>query len=364
MSRRFLFSIFPLILLCACSIEDPDTDPTEPKGEVPDPIEEKDKEPPSIPQELTVSERSFESLTLTWKASTDNDKVVNYFIYSNGSQIDEVTTTTSILTGLSPGNSYSLSVAAADASGNTSERSSEIKADTPIDTEAPSVPDGLVVSEATPTSVTITWTASTDNAGVLEYAIFLNGELYGNAVNTKLTIENLEQGKDYSVKILTKDIYGNNSPLSAALDFTTETSEETPPENTSALLLISEYVEGSSNNKALEIANTSGSEIDLGTYSLKKISNDNENWGDEKKLEGKLLNGEVFVLVHSEADPVLLEHADLQMGGGILDFNGNDAIGLFKEGELIDIIGNKGGENFAFDEESLLFEDSECYEAG
>lgn len=343
-----LLSAFPLILLFACSIEDPDTDP-DPKGEDPDPVEEKDTQPPSIPEELTVSEKSFESLSLNWKASTDNDRVAKYLVFLNASKVAEVTATTSTLSGLSPGNSYSFSVAAVDASGNSSERSIELKTETSIDTEAPSVPENLSVTAITQTSVTITWNASTDNAGVLEYAIFLNGELYGTAVNTELTINDLESGKDYSVKILTRDIYGNNSPLSAAVEFSTESSEETPPDNTSVLLFLSEYIEGSSYNKALEIANTSGSEIDLSLYSLKKISNENVEWSDEKKLEGKLAGGEVFVLAHSKANPAILEQADMQIGGGILDFNGNDPVGLFKEGELIDIIGVPGGEDFAKD---------------
>ena len=349
MNHRFFLSIFPLIFIFACSIEDPDTDPPDPKGEEPDPVEQQDTQPPSVPEELRVSEKSFESLTLTWKASTDNDKVAKYQVFLDASKVAEVTTATSILSGLSPGNSYSLSVAAIDASGNSSERSSELRADTPIDTEAPGVPEDLSVTATTETTVTITWTASTDNAEVLEYAIFLNGELYATAVNPELTLENLQQGEAYSVKILSRDIYGNNSPLSESLDFTLETTGEEPPENSRTLIFISEYIEGSSNNKALELANVSETEIDLSAYSFKKISNENEDWSDEKKLEGKLPAGEVFVLAHSKADPLILQQSDFHMGGGFLDFNGNDPVGLFKDGELIDMIGTPGGEYFAQD---------------
>lgn len=349
MNRYFLFLVIPLTFLFSCSTEEPDTDPVVPREEEPDPIAEKDTEPPTVPGELVVSEKTFESLTLTWKASSDNDKVAKYHVYIDESKSTEVTETRVVLNNLSPGNSYSLSVAAVDPSGNASERSQELKAETPIDTEAPSVPGNLSVSATTQTTVTITWSASTDNAGVLEYAIFVNGDLYGTAVGTQLTIEDLEQGKSYSIKILSRDIYGNNSPLSEALEISTETEEEPPTEDSDALLILSEYIEGSSDNKALEIANLSEGEIDLSDYSLKKISNQNENWGDEKKLEGRLAGGEVFVLAHSKADPLILQEADLQMGGGIIDFNGNDPIGLFKNGELIDVIGYPGGEDFARD---------------
>jgi len=348
MYRRIFYSFIPLIFIFACSTEDPDTGPIDKEPE-PEPVEEKDNEPPTVPDELSISEKSFESLTLSWRASSDNDKVAKYYVFIDASKVDEVTSTTATLSGLSPGNSYALSVAAVDASGNISPRSNELKTETAIDTESPSVPDDLSVTNITETSVTITWQPSSDNAGVYEYAVFINGELYGTAVNTELTLQDLEPGKDYSIKILSKDIYGNNSPLSEALNFTTNTPEENPPGGGNVLLMLSEYVEGSSDNKALEMVNISSEEIDLTGYSLKKISNQNQNWSDEKKLEGILSSGDVFVVAHSKADPMILQYADIQMGGGIIDFNGNDPIGLFKDGVLIDIIGFTGGEDFAKD---------------
>ena len=54
MRRYFTLSILPLIFLYACSIEDPETEPQEPKTEEPPPEDEKDTEPPSIPQELRL----------------------------------------------------------------------------------------------------------------------------------------------------------------------------------------------------------------------------------------------------------------------------------------------------------------------
>lgn len=114
-------------------------------------------------------------------------------------------------------------------------------------------------------------------------------------------------------------------------------------------LFISEYIEGSSNNKGLEIANTTGSSVNLSDYSLKKQTNGAGSWSSEYSLSGTLSDGDVFVLINSSANSAMKAVADIQTSVGIVTFNGNDPIGLFKNGTLIDIVGtfNNGSSNFA-----------------
>lgn len=114
-------------------------------------------------------------------------------------------------------------------------------------------------------------------------------------------------------------------------------------------LFISEYIEGSSYNKALEIANTTGSSVDLSDYALKKQTNGSGSWGSEYTLNGTLASGNVFVIAHSSASTSITAEADVTTAAGIVTFNGNDPIGLFKNGVLIDIIGtfDGGSSNFA-----------------
>jgi endonuclease I len=114
-------------------------------------------------------------------------------------------------------------------------------------------------------------------------------------------------------------------------------------------LFISEYIEGSSYNKGLEIANTTGSTVDLSSYSIKKQTNGSGNWGSEYTMSGTLNSGDVLVIVHSSSNSTMKAIADIQTGSGIVSFNGNDPIGLFKNGVLIDIIGtfSAGSSNFA-----------------
>ena len=107
-------------------------------------------------------------------------------------------------------------------------------------------------------------------------------------------------------------------------------------------LFISEYVEGSSGtNKALEIYNGTGSTIDLSVYSL-KIGTNGGSLGNTLALSGSLANGEVYVVYNNGADlSDITANGDL-VNNTIANFNGDDSIGLFNDGTLIDLIGVEG----------------------
>ncbi|MBL6449627.1 endonuclease [Fulvivirga sp. 29W222] len=104
-------------------------------------------------------------------------------------------------------------------------------------------------------------------------------------------------------------------------------------------LFISEYIEGSSYNKALEIANFTGSDIDLSGYSIHKQTNGSGSWSSGLSLTGILAHGDVFVIAHSSATSEITSLADIITGSSEMTFNGNDAIALFKGGALIDLLG-------------------------
>lgn len=114
-------------------------------------------------------------------------------------------------------------------------------------------------------------------------------------------------------------------------------------------LFFSEYIEGSSYNKALEIANFTGSSINLSSYTIKKQTNGAGSWSSPYSLSGNLSNGNVYVIAHSSANSTIRNQADATTATAIITFNGNDAVGLFKNNVLIDIIGtfNGGSSNFA-----------------
>jgi hypothetical protein len=109
-----------------------------------------------------------------------------------------------------------------------------------------------------------------------------------------------------------------------------------------AELFFSEYIEGSSNNKALEIFNGTGAAIDLGTggYNVQMFFNGSASAGLTINLAGTVADGDVFVLAQSSANATILAQADQTNGSGW--FNGDDAVVLVKGSAIIDSIGQTG----------------------
>ncbi|MGD9761577.1 MAG: lamin tail domain-containing protein [Candidatus Izemoplasmatales bacterium] len=105
-------------------------------------------------------------------------------------------------------------------------------------------------------------------------------------------------------------------------------------------LIITEYIEGSSYNKAIEIYNGTGSSIDLSAYSIEIYYNGNTTAGNTINLSGTLANDDVFVVAHSSANSTILAVADLVTGS--YSPNGNDAIVLKNGSAVIDNIGEVG----------------------
>lgn len=117
---------------------------------------------------------------------------------------------------------------------------------------------------------------------------------------------------------------------------------------TTPQLFISEYIEGSSYNKGIEIYNASNEVVDLSNIALLKQTNGSGGFAGFS-LSGELNPYNVYCLVHTSAQVELIEKSDLQTIGGVMDFNGNDPVLLVYKGIAIDKIGNSGGANFAID---------------
>lgn len=116
----------------------------------------------------------------------------------------------------------------------------------------------------------------------------------------------------------------------------------TPAQAATVDLFFSEYIEGSSNNKALEIYNGTGAAVDLaaGGYSVQMYSNGSASPSVTINLTGTVANGDVFVLAHSSANATILAQADQTNGAGW--FNGNDAVVLRRGTTFLDVIGQVG----------------------
>ncbi|WP_312470582.1 Ig-like domain-containing protein [Neobacillus sp.] len=107
-------------------------------------------------------------------------------------------------------------------------------------------------------------------------------------------------------------------------------------------LIFSEYVEGSGNNKALEIYNGTGKAVDLSAYTIELYTNGSSTVSSKLTLGSiNLANGATYVIVHGSSGTELKPKGNTT-NSTVMAFNGNDAIVLKKGTTVIDSIGQIG----------------------
>jgi predicted extracellular nuclease len=112
----------------------------------------------------------------------------------------------------------------------------------------------------------------------------------------------------------------------------------------SAALIISEYVEGSSSNKALELFNTGPTGIDLtgGAYKIELYANGSTTSPNVINLTGTVAANATYVVANSSAGATVLGVANLTSGG--LTFTGDDYLQLLTGTTVIDSFGQLGND--------------------
>lgn len=145
---------------------------------------------------------------------------------------------------------------------------------------------------------------------------------------------------------------------------------EPEPEPGNADLFISEYVEGSTgSNKYIEIYNPTSEAIDLSAYAIDLNTNGGATWSKDggysnySELSGTIAAKSTIVYKNSNA-VIYSGEATICKA---MNFNGNDPVGLFKNGTLIDIIGTFGkdekfGENITLRRKSNVTAPSSTYD--
>ncbi|MDA8372667.1 MAG: fibronectin type III domain-containing protein [Actinomycetota bacterium] len=185
---------------------------------------------PSAPGALSFTQPGSSKVRLAWTASGDNIGVSAYDIYRNGLYLATVVPSArSYLDNPVPkGISFTYQVVARDLAGNAA--SSAVTTLGVSDSPPPSTPGSPLAVARTPTSASISWTASTDNLGVFGYQVLRGGSSIAMvpAGSTGFVDTNLVPGSSYSYQVQALDLAGKRSLPSTAVTVAMPPDTEPP----------------------------------------------------------------------------------------------------------------------------------------
>ena len=183
---------------------------------------------PEIPDSAKVEAVGVESktLVLTWP-SIDGASI--YEVYEGETKVGETVNNYYRVNDLTADTEYNFTVKAVNEAGKAAAfESITVKTELAVDTEKPSNIESISVKTISKTSAEISWSEATDNIGVVGYKIYVNGALKAQVEGLNYTLEGLDEGVKYIVKIVAIDKAGNTSLIPASTSFVIE-DEELPP---------------------------------------------------------------------------------------------------------------------------------------
>jgi chitodextrinase len=190
-----------------------------------------DVTPPNEATNLSVTNRTSTSVSLSWTGSSSSD-LQDYQIYQGNTLLATITGTTYTVTGLADGTTYMFTVKSRDKSGNVSAGIGITT--TTIDITAPNNVTSLVASNVTTTSVSLNWVAST-SPDISSYQIYQGSTLLSTVTGVSYVISGLNSSTSYTFTVKSRDTSGN---LSIGVNVTATTSapaDVTPPNDVTSL---------------------------------------------------------------------------------------------------------------------------------
>jgi len=170
---------------------------------------------PTQPGNLNIASSGATTANVTWTASTDARGVTGYEVWRDGVLRATVSGTSFADTGLVGGTTYQYSVIARDGAGNSSTPATASWTQPTPDTTKPSAP--VLSGTATKQKISLSWTASIDNVGVVGYRIYRNGALWVTVGSTARSYTGSRNNKTYSYYVVAYDAAGNVSANSNSI---------------------------------------------------------------------------------------------------------------------------------------------------
>ncbi|HEX5217971.1 MAG TPA: fibronectin type III domain-containing protein [Verrucomicrobiae bacterium] len=204
-----------------------------------------DRIAPSKPGNFRVTAKTPYSVSLAWNSSSDNSGYFYYVIRSSAhpseayilSKSDKSFTFSRFIF---PLNSYTFTIQAKDAAGNTS-AAATVTTKTPADSNPVPAAPVLSSGEVTPTSVSLAWVPGQGDGAGLTYELYINSSLFWNlGTSRSITVNALLPSTTYSFNVRARDAANRTSPLSNTLTVTTPpvSTDQTPPSAPSNLAIV------------------------------------------------------------------------------------------------------------------------------
>ncbi len=212
-------------------------------------------------------------------------------------------------------------------------------------TVTPQAITDLNVSQTSAYFVTLNWTPSS-NPSVLGYKVYQNGTYIGYSKTNSYVADHLTPSTSYNFLV---KAYSNNYMESAESNMVSPTTLDT--DIYAKDLMITKYLEGTSNNKALEITNKTGHAVNLDKYrlSIQFYSGSIYYFPAPYELEGVVENNSTFVVLNPKANFTCINNSQARFvtAAPQLGFDGSNYIELRYNSATVDAVGTTGVNNFS-----------------
>lgn len=209
----------------------------------------------------------------------------------------------------------------------------------------PQAPSNLNVAKTSAYFVTLNWNASPDT-DVIGYKIYQNGVLVATTKNTSVDIDHLLPSTAYQFTVKAYDNGYLESSESNLISVTT-----LPNDIFAKDLMITKYIEGTANNKAIEITNKTGHAVNLDKYrlSIQLYSGTNYYFPAPFELEGTVQNNETFVILNPNAQLSCIsnDQSKFVTAAPQMTFSGSQYLELRYGSQTVDAMGTKDMSNFS-----------------
>lgn len=211
----------------------------------------------------------------------------------------------------------------------------------PTGTDIPEQPFQVDANAVGARYITVSWPYVQD-PGVLGFEVFLNDVKVGTTGKYEFTFHHLEPATSYNIKVRSYSNTYVKSPFTALPSVSTLSTD-----TFSRDLFISKLIVGAAQNKAIELTNNTGYEVDLRDYyiNIRQLNQSTGSlyWSSNKlQLEGTLPQGRKLVLLNPLAQLSCFSNdsADILSNATPMRFDGKLAMELGYNNTAIDRLGN------------------------